>query len=164
MCQLVLVLPTRHTTSQKSMHSWTTQAAQKGHLQKANRPMGTAYCKQQNSYCIVGNFYWCKFSQISLSPREEIFAIFISTFSTSYWQHTLTCVGHVAMHPSSLHLRDVSNMVDVQVPSSVEAMVRGCYNYKDIWATTHGEELACKREASNRANAFAVAELKMRLL
>ncbi len=43
---------------------------------------------------------------------------------------------------------------------SVEAMVRGCHAYKDIWTAVVGEELPCQRERANPRDPFAVAVLK----
>ena len=70
------------------------------------------------------------------------------------------CVRHVAMPPSSSHLRHMSNMDDDRVPFSDEAMVRGYHAYKDISAAVHGEELPCEKEAANWVDAFAVAVMK----
>ena len=44
---------------------------------------------------------------------------------------------------------------------SVEAIVRGCHTYKDIWAAVIGEELPCQRKVGNRVDTFAVAVISI---
>ena len=38
--------------------------------------------------------------------------------------------------------------------------VRGYHVYKDVWAATVGEVLACRREPSNASDRYAIAVLK----
>lgn len=43
---------------------------------------------------------------------------------------------------------------------SVESMVRGYHVYKDVWTSSVGEHLPCRRETTNLADRFAVAVMK----
>ena len=40
---------------------------------------------------------------------------------------------------------------------SVESVIRGYHEYKDVWVAVVGEELLCTREPSNREDQFVVA-------
>lgn len=44
-----------------------------------------------------------------------------------------------------------------QESHAIEAMVRCCHVYKEIWLATVGEDLTCMREVGNYRNPFAVA-------
>ena len=44
--------------------------------------------------------------------------------------------------------------------SSVEAIVYGYHQYKDVWDTPVGKILQCEREVGNVHNTFAVAVMK----
>ena len=46
---------------------------------------------------------------------------------------------------------------------TIEAMIRSCHIYKEIWCADVGEELSCVREAENYHNPFAVAVLDHQL-
>ena len=43
---------------------------------------------------------------------------------------------------------------------TVDAMVRGYHEYKEIWEAEDGEVLRCQREAGNRHDLYAVATVK----
>ena len=46
------------------------------------------------------------------------------------------------------------------VSFSVEAVVRECHKYKEIWVVVVGEELSCRREPTNWEDQLAVAVVK----
>ena len=43
---------------------------------------------------------------------------------------------------------------------SAQAMVRGYYVYRDVWAASIGELLPCEREVGNASDRYAVAVMK----
>ena len=43
---------------------------------------------------------------------------------------------------------------------TVQSVIRGYHEYKDMWIAVIGEELSCKREPTNREDRFAVAVTK----
>jgi len=43
---------------------------------------------------------------------------------------------------------------------TVQSVIRGYHEYKDMWIAVIGEELSCKREPTNREDQFGVAVTK----
>ena len=71
-------------------------------------------------------------------------------------------------HASSLTCANLAPPMSVTAKSQVaiqslflvEAMVRGCHIYKDIWTAADGKEVTCWKEGFNAADPFTIAMVK----